>query len=116
VVRGIGTLRYSGETFPVRTGDYIVTPAGGPETAHQLVNTGMEDLVYLALSTRLAPEIVGYPDSRIVGGRAAPTTPGERGLRFLISTAELERLGYWEGEDGATVNATIEAARTRADR
>jgi uncharacterized cupin superfamily protein len=110
VVRGTGTLRFGSETFPVRAGDYIVTPAGGPELAHQLINTGADDLAYLALSTRLAPEIVGYPDSGKVGARAAPTADGGPGQRFLISVADLERLDYWEGEDGAAVRALVDTA------
>jgi uncharacterized cupin superfamily protein len=114
VVRGVGTLRFGSETFEVRAGDYIVTPAGGPETGHQLVNTGAEDLAYLALSTRLAPEVVGYPDSDKVGARAAPTAEGGPGLRFLIGTADLERLAYWEGEDGAAVRALVDAANKGA--
>ena len=59
VVRGSGLLRHGTAVHLVRAGDYIVSPAGGPEQAHQLVNTGNEDLVYLAISTTLAPEGVG---------------------------------------------------------
>src|SRR5947208_15058499 len=55
VISGTGVLRLGAATHAVKPGDYIVTPPGGAELAHQLVNTGATDLVYLALSTtRLA--------------------------------------------------------------
>ena len=51
VVRGTGTLRYGSETRPVRAGDVICCPTGGPETAHQIVNDSSEELAYLSVST-----------------------------------------------------------------
>jgi len=38
--------------------DYILCPPGRAERAHQLINVGDQDLVYLAFSTRLLPEVV----------------------------------------------------------
>jgi uncharacterized cupin superfamily protein len=42
-------------TFPLHhhlnPQDYIVNLPGGPNSAHQLVNSGHEDPVYLAIST-----------------------------------------------------------------
>ena len=38
IVKGAGTLRYGDETRKIRAGDVICCPAGGPETAHQIVN------------------------------------------------------------------------------
>ncbi|HET9693350.1 MAG TPA: cupin domain-containing protein, partial [Steroidobacteraceae bacterium] len=80
VLSGRGVLRVGERTYPVQPHDYIVHPPGGPETAHQLINDGDEDLVYLALSTRLLPEVVGYPDSNKTGVRvaAAGQAPGAR--------------------------------------
>jgi hypothetical protein len=46
------------ERFAVRTGyiarsgDVIACPAGGRETAHQIINTGTDELRYLAVSTK----------------------------------------------------------------
>ena len=51
-----GVLRGGAETFAVKPQDYIVNLPGGGETAHQLVNTGTESLVYLAISTAVLPE------------------------------------------------------------
>src|SRR2546421_581852 len=39
VVQGTGEVRLGSQTFPIRAGDIIACPPGGPETAHQLVNT-----------------------------------------------------------------------------
>jgi len=101
VVSGSGVLRFGAETHAVREGDYIVTPAGGPELAHQLINTGAEDLVYLALSTKRWPEVVGYPDSGKTGVAVAPPESG--GARFIVEDAAKDTKGYWDGEDGAEV-------------
>jgi uncharacterized cupin superfamily protein len=35
ILAGSGTLRLGGEEHPVKAGDVIACPAGGPETAHQ---------------------------------------------------------------------------------
>ena len=107
IVSGTGTLRHGDATHPVRPGDYIVHPPGGPETAHQLVNTGTEPLVYLAIGAMVAPEVVGYPDSRKV---AVTTRPwGEEGLRFVAMTEGIDRVGYWDGEDGAETRKVLGA-------
>ena len=39
ILSGSGTLRLGAETHPVRRHDYVSIPAGGPETAHQLVHS-----------------------------------------------------------------------------
>jgi uncharacterized cupin superfamily protein len=101
VVRGTGTLRFGMAIHAVRPGDYIVTPAGGPELAHQLVNTGAEELVYLSLSTKLLPEVVGYPDSGKTG--VAVVGPDGNRQRFLLEDRNRDSKQYWDGEDGAAV-------------
>jgi uncharacterized cupin superfamily protein len=86
--------------------DYIVHPAGGPEVAHQLVNTGDEDLVYLAISTLVLPDVVGYPDSGKTGVRARAGQ--EPGTRFLVKDDDKKQVGYWDDEDGRHVRALLE--------
>ena len=71
--------------------DYIVNLPGGPECAHQLINTGAEDLVYLAISTNAIPEVCGYPDSAKTGVRTA--IYGEPNSRFLIPDASKDYCG-----------------------
>src|ERR1700733_12506322 len=48
IVSGTGEYRFGDETHPVRAGDLVSAPAGSK--AHQLINTGTEDLRYLGIS------------------------------------------------------------------
>jgi uncharacterized cupin superfamily protein len=86
ILSGKGVLRVGAETFPVKPQDYIVNLPGGPETAHQLVNTGDEDLVYLAIST----------------------------MRFLLRDEDKDAVGYWDGEDGSGVSAIVTRAQEQS--
>ena len=52
IVEGEGEVRIGKETFPIKKGDVISHPPGGPETAHQIVNTGTAELRYLVLPLR----------------------------------------------------------------
>jgi len=105
ILGGTGTLRLGAATHPVKPNDYIVTPAGGPETAHQLINTGREDLVYLAISTKITPEVAGYPDSGKTGIMPAPW--GQPPPPFLVMDANKGDVSYWDGEDGRAVGAVV---------
>ena len=98
VLEGEGEYRFGKETYPVRAGDVLAAPAGGAETAHQLVNTGAKDLKYLGISTSVATEVVEYPDSGkfAVTSRYDWSNPGAGGIRF-IGRAETG-IGYWDGE------------------
>ncbi|HJV63702.1 MAG TPA: cupin domain-containing protein [Albitalea sp.] len=89
VVRGRGLLRYGGETRPIRAGDIICCPTGGPETAHQIVNDSDEELAYLSVSTMMPAEICEYPDSRKIGAFGG-------GLRHMTRAGD--GVDYWVGE------------------
>ena len=74
-------------------------PAGGTEGAHQIANTGTEELRYLAVSTMRSPEVYQYPNSSKFGLAATlpPTKEGApRSLVFFGS--EGQSAGYWAGE------------------
>jgi uncharacterized cupin superfamily protein len=104
VLSGSGVLRLGDETYPVKTHDYIVNLPGGPDHAHQLINTGTQDLVYLAISSRIFPEVVGYPDS----GRTGVCTNSDNASTsiFLLKDSAKDTVQYfWQGEDGARVAA-----------
>jgi uncharacterized cupin superfamily protein len=105
ILSGTGVLRVGTATHDVKQYDYIVNLPGGAEEAHQLVNTGTEDLVYLAISTAVLPEVVGYPDTGKTGVRLA-AGQGE-GARFLIEDSAKNSLGYWDREDGRQVAAIV---------
>lgn len=99
VLEGEGEVRIGEAVYPIRPGDVIACPAGGKETAHQIVNTGPVELKYLAVSTKSSPEIAEYPDSGKFGVLAEfpPGPDGQpRGFRFIGR----ENLGvsYWDGE------------------
>lgn len=99
VIEGEGEVRIGESVYPIRSGDVVACPPGGPETAHQIVNTGTSELKYLAISTKMTPEIAEYPDSRKFGVLAelAPGPQGEpRGFRFI--GREESSLDYWDGE------------------
>ena len=89
ILSGRGELRLGPARHPVQAGDLIGCPAGGPETAHQLINTGTEPLLYLAMSSELDPEICEYPDSNKVGLWAGD---------HAYMTRSNQPVDYWDGE------------------
>jgi uncharacterized cupin superfamily protein len=89
IVKGTGTLRFGSESRPIRAGDVICCPTGGPETAHQIINDSDAELHYLSISTRMAVDVCEYPDSNKVAAYG-----GE--LRHVSRAGE--RRDYWEGE------------------
>ncbi|MBI5256069.1 MAG: cupin domain-containing protein [Burkholderiales bacterium] len=93
VLEGEGQLRLGEAVHPVRAGDVIGCPAGGPETAHQLVNTGTRELRYLAISSQAPVEVCHYPDSGKLGVFAELPTGA---FRYLAR--ENEPVDYWDGE------------------
>lgn len=99
VIEGAGEVRIGEAVYPIRSGDVIACPAGGPETAHQMINTGTLELKYLAISTKLSPEIAEYPDSGKFGVLAeSPAGPDgqPRGFRFV--GRDTPSLDYWDEE------------------
>jgi uncharacterized cupin superfamily protein len=99
ILGGSGTLRLGGAEHPVKAGDVIACPAGGPETAHQLVNTGEAELRYLAISTMMSPEVCEYPDSgkfTVISG-SAPGGDKSKRRTWYVGRAE-NSLDYWDGE------------------
>jgi len=99
ILEGTGELRFGQETYPVRPGDVIACPPGGQDKAHQIVNTGDTEMRYLAVSTKLSPEIAEYPDSGKFGVLAElADEPGGAGRMFYFIGREGEGLDYWERE------------------
>lgn len=66
ILEGEGELRFGDQRYRIRPHDVIACPTGGPEVAHQIINTGTVDLRYLALSNRVELEACEYPDSNKV--------------------------------------------------
>jgi uncharacterized cupin superfamily protein len=99
VLQGSGEVRIGEARYPIRTGDVIACPAGGRETAHQIINAGSEELRYLAVSTEHSLEMAQYPDSgkfavKAELGTALHGTP----QRFVFVGRETKSVDYWDGE------------------
>ena len=67
ILDGNGELRFGSQTYEIRKHDVIACPAGGPSTAHQIVNTGTTTLRYLSVSSISDVEVCEYPDSNKIG-------------------------------------------------
>jgi uncharacterized cupin superfamily protein len=93
VIEGTGQLRFGDQTLPLRAGDVVACPSGGPEVAHQVVTTGTTELKMLAVSTMQGPEVCHYPDSGKFGVLDG-TGPG--GFRFIGRAGD--SIDYWDGE------------------
>lgn len=99
VLEGTGVVRIGSESHSIRTGDIIACPPGGTELAHQIINTGTVPLRYLAVSTRMSPEVGDYPDSGKFGVFAdfGPGADGQPQMFRFIGRAA-EQVNYWDGE------------------
>ena len=94
LLAGRGELRLGDARHPVQAGDLIGCPAGGLDTAHQLLNTGDQPLRYLAISTQQDPDVCEYPDSGKIGVFAGDDD--KTGLMHLSRTRSA--VDYWDGE------------------
>ena len=94
ILSGTGTLRIGEKHVPLRAGDVVCAPEGGPETAHQILNDGAEELRYLAISTMQGPDVYEYPDSGkfgvFAGDKLAP--------RLTFYGRAGSAVDYWDGE------------------
>ena len=98
ILKGEGELRRGDERQPVRQGDVIACPPGGPDTAHQLRNTGSGPLEVLMVSTSEAADVLEYPDSKKTAFGAM--TPGPDGKPQLVRgiIRNDQQAKYWDGE------------------
>jgi uncharacterized cupin superfamily protein len=82
ILEGEGELRFGDQRHPIRAHDLIACPPGGPEVAHQIINTGPATMRYLAVSTVADLEVCEYPDSQKI--LVSAREPGQGGLRKLF--------------------------------
>ncbi len=99
VIEGSGEYRFGEEKYSIRAGDVLAAPTGGPERAHQIINTGDKILKYLAISTIGEPDVVEYPDSGkfLVYSQSEKGNPQSARIRFIGRTDM--SIGYFDGED-----------------
>lgn len=102
IIEGSGEVRVGDQRWPLRQGDVLACPAGGPETAHQIINTSDAELKYLAVSTTQSPEVAEYPDSDkcgvIVELEDNPDTGMPNMWRLMVHMDDTG-VDYWDGED-----------------
>ena len=82
--RGTGTVRAGDERHEVRAGDCFLHPPG---EAHQLINTGAEDLEVFIIADNPPLDAFWYPDSQ------------KWGLRTPSVFFRLTPVDYYDGED-----------------
>ncbi len=98
ILEGEGEYRFGEETHKIKQGDVLAAPAGGPEVAHQILNTGDKPIRYLGISDVTDPYVVEYPDSDkfLVTSRMNKSDPRTAKLRYI---GRLENsLDYFDGE------------------
>jgi uncharacterized cupin superfamily protein len=100
VLSGTGVLRYGDHIYPIGPNDAISCPAG-TGVAHQLANTGTEDLVYLGIGANSRTEVCVYPDS------------GKVMVRRLGKVGFLEKAAFMDGEPERP--RVLELAAKKAD-
>jgi uncharacterized cupin superfamily protein len=72
----------------------IACPTGGPNVAHQIINTGKTTMRYLALSTLVDVETCEYPDSQKI-----LIVTGQRGVNGLRKMFRAENtVDYYDRE------------------
>lgn len=99
ILEGEGEVRIGKNQFPIKPGDFIACPPGNKDVAHQLINKGDKALKFLAVSTKLTPEVVEYPDSNKFGVLAEFKEGDDtKPRRFLHCNREENSMDYWDGE------------------
>jgi len=99
ILSGTGEYRFGKDTYPVRAGDILAAPTGGPERAHQIINIGKDELRYLGFSASPGgPEVIEYPDSKkfVVFSDTPDGSPRNARVRFI--GRQETSLDYWDGE------------------
>ena len=94
VIEGEGELRFGDKRYPIRKHDVIACTTGGPDVAHQILNTGTTTMRYLAVSNLADVDTCEYPDSQkvlVVTGQR-----GESGLRKVFRAEDT--VDYYDRE------------------
>lgn len=99
ILSGAGELRFGAATHAVAAGMVAVCPAGGAETAHQMMATGDAPLRYIAISTMREPDVMDYPDSGKITVFAGAAPGGDKAQRRVAASFRKgDAVDYWDGE------------------
>jgi len=102
VLEGEGTYRFGDQSYPIRAGSVIGAPAGGQETAHQIINTGSVPLRYYGISTMSIADVCEYPDSGKFGVFSRSTrNPYDKATLRHLQHLDNAGVDYWSDEPGA---------------
>jgi uncharacterized cupin superfamily protein len=96
ILSGTGEYRLGKKTHSIRAGDLIGAPAGGE--AHQIVNTGTDELRYLAFSDIPEVDIVEYPDGDTFAAAAGIKNADFKTatFRYMGRNATIDPADYWK--------------------
>ena len=95
ILEGEGEYRWGEDHYPIRPGDMIGAPAA--TRAHQIINTGEGELVYLTFSSNHEADVTEYPDSGKVA-YSAGVVAGDRSTSTARAVGRMTRTDYWDGE------------------
>lgn len=102
ILEGEGVYRFGDQTYPIKAGSVLGAPAGGQETAHQIINTGVGPLRYYAISTMSIADVCEYPDSGKFGVFSRNTrNPYDKSTVRHLQYSDAKGVDYWEKEPGA---------------
>jgi uncharacterized cupin superfamily protein len=96
IVSGTGEYRNGEETLSLKAGDVVGAPAGGK--AHQIINTGADELRYLAISNTSSVDVVEYPDSGKMAVAAGVKNQDFKSATF-VGMGKIQPAGYYDGEE-----------------
>lgn len=96
ILSGTGEVRLGDRSQPLRAGDMVASPAGAE--AHQIINTGREELRYLAISDMSAVDVIDYPDSGKMGV-AAGVRNGDLSTATFQAFGRVATADYFDGEE-----------------
>ena len=97
IVSGEGEYRFGENIVPVRSGDIVAAPAG--TQAHQFINTGVDHLRYLGISTMGGVDVVDYPDSKKIAVAAGVKNADFKTATY-VGLGRIAPTDYYDGEDG----------------
>ena len=102
IIDGEGTYRFGTESYPIRAGSVLGAPAGGQETAHQIINTGTSVLRYYGISTMSLADVCEYPDSGKFGVFSRHTrNPYDHATIRHLQHLDNGGVDYWDKEPKA---------------
>jgi uncharacterized cupin superfamily protein len=107
ILEGEGTYRFGKDSYPVKAGDVLGAPAGGQDTAHQIINTGTTPLRYYGISTMSLADVCEYPGSGKFGVFSRHTrNPYDHATIRHLQHLDHKGVDYWDGEPGSEEGKT----------